>query len=91
MNMSLSTANLATVLSIPSKLSPDDVARLREKWRQAYAVPYGPRYPILTASSWAAPQNGLPVPFRWGPNGAFLLLLALLALYGVIVAIAMIL
>jgi hypothetical protein len=91
--VSLSCAHLAGVLTTKRALSADEVARLREQWRQQSLV--------LTPNEWrtqcavldsdmtyqpkAAPRDllrgydyRLPIPFRWGPNGSLYTLLAML-------------
>jgi hypothetical protein len=96
------------------KLSPDGLARLRERWRQAYegnahrvmilesdmslttanlanALRAGVLSPnearrLMMQPPLAQMLPPLPLPFCWGPNGAFYLLGALLAAYGLIVA-----
>jgi hypothetical protein len=97
--MSLTTTNLAAVLTVSGKLAPGDVEWLRKEFRRACSDPH--RAIVLDhipsnearaiTSFWAPAQIDplpLPIRFRWGPNGAFWLLLAMLTAYAVIVMVA---
>jgi hypothetical protein len=89
--MSMTTANLSAALMTAGKLSPADVERLREQWHRAYGDPHRALIhcpvPFWAPAQIDPPSPLLPIPFRWGPNGPFLMLLAMLAVYAVIVMI----